>query len=271
MTIFAPTEAAFSPAEVKNYQAMSTGDQAAVLKYHVLSSQALQRSDFKQNAVLSTMGSASTFSLLNVGGPDDWDILTESQKVVEVVQNPKAIQCSNGVIHFVRKVLLPNSVLGTSDGNNGGGEQDTTTTTTTASAAAATDTVPSVTKTPAASAGKASGKSKTIIYATAGGGGLVLLIVIVVFFKVCKNSGGGGSSGTIAGAQSFDNPMYDMNDPYSGKEGGKQGYVPPQYASAGDVNTAGSFNDPAYMDINGGGDGAGYMEVSPQGHDASEA
>eukprot|EP00729_Bicosta_minor_P018015 gene18015-18080_t len=60
------------------------------------------------------MGSASSFSLLNVGqGPDGWSIYTESEKVIEVVQTPKAIQCSNGVIHFIRKVMLPKSVLRT--------------------------------------------------------------------------------------------------------------------------------------------------------------
>lgn len=114
MTIFAPTDAAFSSAVTTLYGSMSAAEQAAVLKYHVLTSKALQRSDFKQNEVLSTMGSASSFSLLNVGqGPDGWSIYTESKKVIEVVQTPKAIQCSNGVIHFIRKVMLPKSVLRT--------------------------------------------------------------------------------------------------------------------------------------------------------------
>ena len=114
MTIFAPTDAAFSPAVTTLYGSMSVAEQAAVLKYHVLTSKALQLSDFKQNEVLSTMGSASSFSLLNVGqGPDGWSIYTESEKVIEIVQTPKAVQCSNGVIHFLRKVMLPKSVLRT--------------------------------------------------------------------------------------------------------------------------------------------------------------
>jgi len=268
MTIFAPVDAAFDSGTVKAYLGMTAGNQKAILEYHVLSSKALQRTDFQVGDTLATFGTSSTLDLINLGA-DSWSLRTESDQAVEIVRNPAAVQCSNGVIHFVRKVLMPGAVFATDAPD-------------TADTSAAATTEPSGgngTPTPAASKADPNDKSKTIIYAAAaGGGGLVLIIVVIVLLKVCKGGAGGGSGGGgIVGAQTFDNPMYDMNDPYSNGTGGggkQQGYVPPEYATANEA--AGSFNDvggSGYMDISPtpGGDSAGYMDVSAQGYDGSEA
>lgn len=267
-TIFAPLDRAFNKATLDVYNSMTKGDQKAVLQYHVVSSQALPRAKFQAGDTLTTMGSSSTLELQNSNAGSKWSIFTETDQVVEVLTKPQSVQCSNGVVHFISEVLIPKieaaeepPTATTTVPGGGGGAGDTTTsgpgvkTTTTAGSANPVA--------PAASGSKsADQKKKTIIYAAAGGGFCVLLLIVIVVRVCCRASKGGGGGGTsgIVGAQTFDNPMYDMGDPYGdGKKKSGGGYVPPEYATAGNVQGGNT----GYMDVSGAGGGdPGYMDVS---------
>jgi uncharacterized surface protein with fasciclin (FAS1) repeats len=99
-TVFAPLNSAFDTATLALYNGLSTSaKKTAVLTYHVITG-----ANVLSNAIPA---SSPTFEsgILNFSGT----VITDEQnRQVNIVLTD--VQCANGVIHAVDKVLLPNSV-----------------------------------------------------------------------------------------------------------------------------------------------------------------
>jgi uncharacterized surface protein with fasciclin (FAS1) repeats len=98
-TVFAPLNSAFDTATTNLYGGLDSAKKTAVLTYHVIAG-----ANVLSNAIPA---SSPTFEsgILNFSGTV---ITDEKNRQVNIVLTD--VQCANGVIHAVDKVLLPNSV-----------------------------------------------------------------------------------------------------------------------------------------------------------------
>ncbi len=96
-TVFAPLNSAFDAATLSLYTGLTSAQKTAVLKYHVVTG-----ANVLSNAIPT--GPITTFegSTFTVAGTVITDELLRTINIVAV-----DVQCSNGVIHAVNKVLLP--------------------------------------------------------------------------------------------------------------------------------------------------------------------
>lgn len=104
-TVFAPTNAAFTSllAEVNlpNLAAIPQSTLENALKYHVVAGANVASTDLVNNMVVTTF-QGGTFKITLTGGAK---ITDANNRVSNVVATD--VQCSNGIIHVLDKVLLP--------------------------------------------------------------------------------------------------------------------------------------------------------------------
>ena len=99
-TVFAPLNSAFDTATLNLYTSLNSAKKTAVLQYHVVAG-----ANVLSNAIPT--GPITTFEsgTFTVSGT----VITDEQaRQTNIVLTD--VQCANGVIHAVNKVLLPNSV-----------------------------------------------------------------------------------------------------------------------------------------------------------------
>ena len=104
-TVFAPTNAAFTSllAEVNlpNLAAIPQSTLENALKYHVVAGANVASSDLVNNMVVTTF-QGGTFKITLTGGAK---ITDANNRVSNIIATD--VQCSNGIIHVLDKVLLP--------------------------------------------------------------------------------------------------------------------------------------------------------------------
>jgi len=104
-TVFAPTNAAFTSLltelSLPNLGAVPTATLENVLKYHVVAGANVLSTDITNNMNVTTFQSG-TFKITTTGGVK---ITDANNRVSNVIATD--VQCSNGVIHAIDKVLLP--------------------------------------------------------------------------------------------------------------------------------------------------------------------
>lgn len=99
-TVFAPLESAFDTATLNLYSSLSSAKKTAVLTYHVVGG-----ANVLSNAIPTTPITTLESGTFTVAGT----VITDEQaRQTNIVLTD--VQCANGVIHAVNKVLLPNSV-----------------------------------------------------------------------------------------------------------------------------------------------------------------
>ena len=104
-TVFAPTNAAFSSLltelNLPNLAAVPAATLENVLKYHVVAGANVLSTDITNNMNVTTF-QGGTFKITTTGGVK---ITDANNRVSNVIATD--VQCSNGVIHAIDKVLLP--------------------------------------------------------------------------------------------------------------------------------------------------------------------
>lgn len=104
-TVFAPTNAAFSSLltelNLPNLAAVPAPTLENVLKYHVVAGANVLSTDITNNMNVTTF-QGGTFKITTTGGVK---ITDANNRVSNVIATD--VQCSNGVIHAIDKVLLP--------------------------------------------------------------------------------------------------------------------------------------------------------------------
>lgn len=104
-TVFAPTNAAFTSLltelSLPNLAAVPTSTLENVLKYHVVAGANVLSTDITNNMNVTTF-QGGTFNITTTGGVK---ITDANNRVSNVIATD--VQCSNGVIHAIDKVLLP--------------------------------------------------------------------------------------------------------------------------------------------------------------------
>ena len=104
-TVFAPTNAAFTSLlkelSLPNLGAVPTSTLENVLKYHVVAGANVLSTDITNNMNVTTF-QGGTFKITTTGGVK---ITDANNRVSNVIATD--VQCSNGVIHAIDKVLLP--------------------------------------------------------------------------------------------------------------------------------------------------------------------
>ena len=104
-TVFAPTNAAFTSLltelSLPNLGAVPTATLENVLKYHVVAGANVLSTDITNNMNVTTF-QGGTFKITTTGGVK---ITDANNRVSNVIATD--VQCSNGVIHAIDKVLLP--------------------------------------------------------------------------------------------------------------------------------------------------------------------
>jgi uncharacterized surface protein with fasciclin (FAS1) repeats len=99
-TVFAPLNSAFDTATTNLYSGLSSAKKTAVLTYHVVAG-----ANVLSNAIPTTPITTFETGTFTVAGT----VITDEQsRQINIVLAD--VQCANGVIHAVNKVLLPNSV-----------------------------------------------------------------------------------------------------------------------------------------------------------------
>lgn len=99
-TVFAPLNSAFDTATTTLYGGLSSAKKTAVLTYHVVAG-----ANVLSNAIPTTPITTFESGTFTVSGT----VITDEQnRQTNIVLTD--VQCANGVIHAVNKVLLPNSV-----------------------------------------------------------------------------------------------------------------------------------------------------------------
>ncbi|GAA4052441.1 fasciclin domain-containing protein [Flavobacterium chungnamense] len=99
-TVFAPLNSAFDTATTTLYGGLSSAKKTAVLTYHVVAG-----ANVLSNAIPTTPVTTFESGTFTVSGT----VITDEQnRQTNIVLTD--VQCANGVIHAVNKVLLPNSV-----------------------------------------------------------------------------------------------------------------------------------------------------------------
>ncbi len=104
-TVFAPTNAAFTSLlkelSLPNLGAVPTSTLENVLKYHVVAGANVLSTDITNNMNVTTY-QGGTFKITTTGGVK---ITDANNRISNVIATD--VQCSNGVIHAIDKVLLP--------------------------------------------------------------------------------------------------------------------------------------------------------------------
>lgn len=104
-TVFAPTNAAFTALNIElapgGIAGVSAANLTKVLQYHVVSGNILAAS-LTEGQVVSTLQTPQSFTVLLAGGARIRDVNNRISTIVAT-----NVQCSNGVIHVLDKVLLP--------------------------------------------------------------------------------------------------------------------------------------------------------------------
>jgi len=100
-TVFAPTNDAFSAITVPN----NTNTLSNILQYHVLSGQVLS-TNLSSGLVAPTIISQSITVQIDAGAPSIYDSMGRKSSVIEA-----DIVATNGVIHIIDTVLLPNGTI----------------------------------------------------------------------------------------------------------------------------------------------------------------
>jgi len=104
-TVMAPTNAAFTALNTElapgGIAGVSTANLTKVLNYHVANGNVLAAS-LKEGQKVATLQTPQTYEILLAGGPKIKDNAGRTTNIVAT-----DVQCSNGVIHVVSRVLLP--------------------------------------------------------------------------------------------------------------------------------------------------------------------
>ena len=104
-TVFAPTNAAFTALNTEltpgGIAGVSAANLTKVLQYHVVSGNILAAS-LTEGQIVSTLQTPQKFTVLLSGGAKIKDVNNRISTIVAT-----DVQCSNGVIHVLNKVLLP--------------------------------------------------------------------------------------------------------------------------------------------------------------------
>jgi uncharacterized surface protein with fasciclin (FAS1) repeats len=104
-TVFAPTNAAFTALNTElapgGIASVSAANLTKVLQYHVVSGNILAAS-LTEGQVVATLQTPQTFKVLLAGGAKIEDARARKATIIAT-----DVQCSNGVIHVLDKVLLP--------------------------------------------------------------------------------------------------------------------------------------------------------------------
>lgn len=104
-TVFAPVNAAFTSLNTElapsGVAGVSAANMTKILQYHVVSNNILS-SQLIEGQVLTTLQAPQTFSVLLSAGPRLKDVNNRNSNIIVT-----DIQCSNGVIHALSKVMLP--------------------------------------------------------------------------------------------------------------------------------------------------------------------
>ena len=104
-TVFAPTDGAFASLltelNLPNLAAVPGATLTEVLKYHVVAGANVAASDITNNMTVTTF-QGGTFKITTTGGVKITDANNRMSNVILT-----DVQCSNGIIHAIDKVLLP--------------------------------------------------------------------------------------------------------------------------------------------------------------------
>ena len=103
-TVFAPVNSAFTSLNSEltgGVAGVSAANMTKVLQYHVVSNNILS-TDLTEGEVVTTLQAPQSFTVLLATGPKLQDVNNRKSSVIVT-----DIQCSNGVIHLLSKVLLP--------------------------------------------------------------------------------------------------------------------------------------------------------------------
>ena len=104
-TVFAPTNDAFTALNTElapgGIASVSTANLTKVLKYHVANGNVLAAS-LTEGQMVSTLQTPQTFTIQLTGGAKIKDVNNRISTIIAT-----DVQCSNGVIHVLNKVLLP--------------------------------------------------------------------------------------------------------------------------------------------------------------------
>lgn len=104
-TVFAPTNAAFTAFNTElapgGINAVSAANLTRVLQYHVANGNVLAAT-LMEGQIVSTLQTPQTFTVLLAGGARIRDVNNRISNITAT-----NVQCSNGVIHVLDKVLLP--------------------------------------------------------------------------------------------------------------------------------------------------------------------
>ncbi|QOW09368.1 fasciclin domain-containing protein [Kaistella flava (ex Peng et al. 2021)] len=104
-TVFAPTNAAFTSLltelSLPNLAAIPQATLENVLKYHVVAGANVASTDLTNNMVVTTF-QGGKFTITTTGGAK---ITDANNRVANIILTD--VQCSNGIIHAIDKVLLP--------------------------------------------------------------------------------------------------------------------------------------------------------------------
>lgn len=105
-TVFAPTNAAFTALDAElapgGIAGVSTANLTKVLQYHVTNGNVLAAS-LTEGQIVSTLLTPQTFTIQLTGGAKIMDVNNRLSNIIAT-----DVQCANGVIHVLDKVLLPN-------------------------------------------------------------------------------------------------------------------------------------------------------------------
>lgn len=97
-TVFAPLNSAFDTATLNLYTGLSTGDKTAVLLYHVVGGVNVRSNAIPTGNITTLQGQAFSITGTVI---DDASSVNKNIVLTDV-------QCSNGIVHAIDKVLLPN-------------------------------------------------------------------------------------------------------------------------------------------------------------------
>lgn len=104
-TVFAPTNAAFTAFNTElapgGINAVSAANLTRVLQYHVANGNVLAAS-LMEGQIVNTLQTPQTFTVLLAGGARIRDVNSRISNITAT-----NVQCSNGVIHVLDRVLLP--------------------------------------------------------------------------------------------------------------------------------------------------------------------
>jgi uncharacterized surface protein with fasciclin (FAS1) repeats len=103
-TVFAPLNSAFTSLNSEipgGIAGVSASNMTKILQYHVVSNNILA-ADLTEGQVVTTLEVPQSFTVLLSTGPKLKDVNNRKASIITT-----DIQCSNGVIHLLSKVLLP--------------------------------------------------------------------------------------------------------------------------------------------------------------------